>query len=94
MLTARNKERAAARQQAKGPAVAMAGYDPVTALAARECKVLYHNHGDGQYSLCERTQLGKAAVDPGVSILTGGNGERLQTRANGRALADLPRYTS
>lgn len=89
-------ERTAERYKVKRVAISvtLAAYDPITEMAARECKALYHQHDDNLYTVEERTQLGKAALDPGRQIMQDGHGQVIQARANGTPLAPLPRYTS
>lgn len=72
---------------------ALAGYSPVTEIAARATGLRYKSQGDGLFALTLPDPLGKQIADSGVSIFTDGRGRRLQTKANGRPLAELP-YTT
>ena len=79
MLTARNKERAAARREIRR------GYDETAAVACKECRTDYKESAAGQCTAHLRHALGRKVLAEGTCIFPG------QRKANG---SDLPRLSA
>ncbi len=77
------------KQKQTQEAVALNMYSPITEIAARATGLHYRAQGDGLYAVTLPDPLGKQITDSTVAIMTDGRGNRLQTRANGRPLAEI-----